>query len=89
MYIKCCFQNYVNVREDEKGRRWTTFGFENEKKFNSCYYTVFINVPCSEFFIFFPCFNLILPQKNNINAVMYRQLNIKILKKSLFNAIKE
>ena len=21
----------MNVREDENGRRWTTFGFENEK----------------------------------------------------------
>ena len=33
--------HFVIVREDENGRRYTTFGFENEKNFN---YTVFINV---------------------------------------------
>ena len=46
-------------------------------------------VPCSAFFIFFPFLNLILPQKNNINAVICRQLNIKIFKKLLCNAIKD
>ena len=41
--------------------------------------TTLINfVPCSEFFIFFLFFNLISPQKNNINVVICRQLNIKI-----------
>ena len=31
-YIKFCLQNLGNVREDINGRRWTTFGFDNEKK---------------------------------------------------------
>ena len=42
-----------------------------------------------EFFTFFPFFNLILPLKNNINAVICGQLNMKFKKKLLFNAIKE
>ena len=33
-YIKFSFENLGNVREDKNTRRWTTFGFENEKKFN-------------------------------------------------------
>ena len=41
------------------------------------------------FSFLFPFFNLILPQKNNINAVICRQLNLKIFKKFLLNAIKE
>ena len=80
-YIKCCFQNFVNVREDE-----------NERIIHNDFQLIItlINfVPCSEFFISFPFFNLILPQTNHINAVICRQLNIKILKKLLFNAIKE
>ena len=31
-YIKFCFQNLRNDREDEKGRRQTTFCFDNGKK---------------------------------------------------------
>ena len=31
-YIKFCFQNIRNVREDKNGRRWITFGFNDEKK---------------------------------------------------------
>ena len=31
-YMKFCFQNFGNGREDENGRRQTTFGFNNRKK---------------------------------------------------------
>ena len=31
-YIKFCFQNLGNFREDKNECRWTTFGFINEKK---------------------------------------------------------
>ena len=30
-YIKFCFQNLGNSREDKSGGRKTTFGFNNEK----------------------------------------------------------
>ena len=29
-YIKLCFQNLENGREDENGRKSTTFGFDNK-----------------------------------------------------------
>ena len=31
-YIEFCFQKMGNVREDKNGRRWTTFGFNNENR---------------------------------------------------------
>ena len=33
-YIKFCFQNFGNSREDRNGSRSTTSSIENEKKFN-------------------------------------------------------
>ena len=32
-YKKFCFQNLDCGRKDENGRRYTTFGFDNETKF--------------------------------------------------------
>ena len=33
-YEKFCYENFENGRKDQNGRRQTTFGLENEEKFN-------------------------------------------------------
>ena len=39
-YIKCCFQNLRNGRDDENGSKQTTFGFDNEKKMSKIFFEI-------------------------------------------------
>ena len=41
-YIKFCFQNLRNGREDENGRRYTTFGFDNGKKISKIFCEIWL-----------------------------------------------
>ena len=34
---KCCFYNLRNGRKDKNGRRWTTFGLDNEKQISDIF----------------------------------------------------
>ena len=43
-YIICCFQNFVNIREDENERNRLLLVLKMKKKINCSNYTVFIDV---------------------------------------------
>ena len=51
--MKFCFQNMGNGREDINKRRWTAFGFDNEKKCRSVFiFSIISQILKTKFYVF-------------------------------------